>query len=54
MLQPARDYQIDVSTNLIDWTLFSTNRSDDLGNLSFTDTTATNAPYRFFRVVPKE
>lgn len=54
LLQPARDYQIDVSTNLIDWTLFSTNRSDNQGNLSFTDTAATNAPYRFYPIVPKE
>jgi hypothetical protein len=53
VLQPVRDYQIDVSTNLIDWTLFSTNRTDDLGSLKFIDNTVTNAPYRFYRVVPQ-
>jgi hypothetical protein len=54
VLQPVRDYQIDVSTNLIDWMLFSANRSDNLGKLTFTDTAATNVPYRFFRLTPKE
>jgi hypothetical protein len=54
VLQPASDYQIDVSTNLTDWTLFTTNRTDDLGILKFTDTTVTNVPHRFYRVVPKD
>jgi sugar lactone lactonase YvrE len=53
VLQPASDYQIDVSTNLIDWTLFSTIRTGNLGILKFTDTTVTNVPYQFYRVTPK-
>jgi hypothetical protein len=42
-------YIISASTDLSDWTPIFTNYTD-LGNMTFTDTSATNNPVRFYRV----
>ncbi len=53
VLPPSRDYQIDASSDLVHWILLSTTRSDDQGKIEFTDSTANNWPFRFYRAVPK-
>jgi hypothetical protein len=53
VLQPSRDYQIDASTNLVNWIMLSTTRSDDQGKVGFTDSTVTNWPFRFYRAMPR-
>ena len=42
-------YVISTSTNLSDWTPIFTDYTD-FGNMTFTDTSATNSPERFYRV----
>ena len=44
----SRTYIIEGSTNLLNWTPLKTNTVDSLGNLEFTDTSATNRT-RFYR-----
>lgn len=47
----SRNYIVEFSTNLLNWAPLTTNTVDSLGNLEFTDTSATNR-MRFYRVVP--
>jgi hypothetical protein len=44
-------WQIDTSTNLVDWTPFLTNTAGPSGTIQFTDLLATNYPWRFYRAV---
>jgi alpha-tubulin suppressor-like RCC1 family protein len=53
VLQPLRDYQIDSSADLLNWSLFSATRSDDRGKLGFSDSTVNQVPFRFYRATPK-
>jgi hypothetical protein len=53
VLQPARDYQIDASSDLVNWIMLSTTRSDDQGKIEFTDSTANSWPFRFYRTMPR-
>jgi hypothetical protein len=46
----GRPYVVESSTNLTQWTPLVTNLVDSLGNLEFTDSSATNQPWRFYRV----
>src|SRR5579862_8737335 len=45
----GRNYSIEVSTDLINWTWW-TNQSDSTGTISISDCEATNFPQRFYRV----
>lgn len=53
MLQLFHDYQVEASVDLIQWILLSSIRSDSQGKLIFTDITASQTPFRFYRTLPK-
>ena len=44
-------WQIDASTNLLNWLPLLTNTADPNGTIQFTDLLATNYPWRFYRAV---
>ncbi len=44
-------WQIDASTNLLDWLPLLTNTAGPSGTIQFTDLLATNYPWRFYRAV---
>ncbi len=47
----GRQYVIELSSNLANWTALATNTVDSLGNIQFTDTTVARSGARFYRVV---
>ncbi|MCL5098859.1 MAG: hypothetical protein M1608_15265 [Candidatus Omnitrophica bacterium] len=49
LLKPSSDYQIETSSDLVNWTLFTTVRSDDQGKVAFSASTEDNGPSRFYR-----
>jgi hypothetical protein len=48
---PGITYEVQASTNLADWTIIFTNRSDTNGFLFFNDPTSSINPTRFFRLL---
>ena len=48
---PGITYEVQASTNLINWTVIFTNRADTNGFLLFNDPTSSTAPIRFFRLL---
>jgi hypothetical protein len=47
----TNSFELQASTNLTDWTMILTNRSDTNGFLLFNDTTVSTNPIRFFRLL---
>jgi hypothetical protein len=47
----STSYQIEMSTDLVNWAPAGTCTADDQGDVEFTDTSAGNQPLRFYRVV---
>jgi len=48
---PGIAFEVQASTNLTNWTIIFTNRSDTNGLLQFNDTSVSSNPVRFFRVL---
>ncbi len=49
--QPLQSYLIQSSTNLVDWSVVSTNQASSKGILQYQDTNSSNVPYQFYRAV---
>jgi len=47
--QRDETYQIQASTNLVDWPMVYTKTADSSGKIQFTDTAATNYVHRLYR-----
>jgi len=47
---PGITYEVQASTNLTNWEIIFTNRSDTNGFLFFNDPTSSTNPIRFFRL----
>jgi hypothetical protein len=50
---PGSVYEIQVSTNLVDWTVLATVTATSTGIIEILDTDARNYPQRFYRAVPQ-
>ena len=47
----SKSYQIEVSTDIVNWAPVGTCTADGDGNVEFTDLNAANQPLRFYRAV---
>ena len=51
---PGQTYYIQASTNMTSWDTIATNVADQLGGVTYTDTTTTNYPCRYYRTMTSQ